>query len=143
MTLTQLAEPRTLDPTTLVNVAASNSLVGNALYGYLLADTGNGQYDYGLAKDLSTSDGGKTWMLQLRDGLTFSDGTPFDAAAVQFNWQRMQAPETLNSNRSVANAIASMSASGQVLTFTLNTPISSYPNSIVNTAMNWIAKPGA
>ncbi|SDH62554.1 peptide/nickel transport system substrate-binding protein, partial [Pseudonocardia oroxyli] len=117
--------------------------MGNSLYGYLLADTGSGQYDYGLAKDLSTSDGGKTWMLQLRDGLTFSDGTPFDAAAVQFNWQRMQAPETLANNRSAASQVASMSASGQVLTFTLNTPISSYPNSIVNTAMNWIAKPGA
>ena len=40
-----------------------------------------GQVEYGLAERLSNSDGGTTWQLELRVGLS-SDGAPFDAAAV-------------------------------------------------------------
>ena len=53
--------------------------MGNALFGTLMIDKPDGSFEYDLAKSLETNDGGTTWKLTLRDGLTFSDGSPLDA----------------------------------------------------------------
>src|SRR3546814_8855669 len=42
-----------------------------------------------LAKSWSWSDDKKSLTLKLRDGVTFHDGTPFNAKAVQFSLQRL------------------------------------------------------
>jgi peptide/nickel transport system substrate-binding protein len=42
----------------------------------------------GLATAWTQSDGGKTWTFTIRDGVKFHDGTPLDAAAVCFNFDR-------------------------------------------------------
>ncbi len=42
----------------------------------------------GLAKSWSVSDDGLTWTLQLEEGVTFHDGTPFNAEAVKWNFDR-------------------------------------------------------
>jgi|GEM_PF-363107 len=36
---------------------------------------------------------GKTWTITLRQGVTFHDGTPFNADAVVYNWQRLLNPD--------------------------------------------------
>src|SRR5690606_6602630 len=41
-----------------------------------------------LATELEVSDDGLQYSLTLREGVTFHDGTPFNAEAVQFNVQR-------------------------------------------------------
>ncbi|MFD6416032.1 ABC transporter substrate-binding protein [Streptomyces sp. NPDC060194] len=41
-----------------------------------------------LATSWKVADDGKTWTFQLRKGVTFQDGTPFDADAVVFNLDR-------------------------------------------------------
>lgn len=41
-----------------------------------------------LATKWESSNGGKTWTFTLRDGAKFSDGTPADAEAVKFNFDR-------------------------------------------------------
>jgi len=60
------------------------------------------RYDYAtqeflpqLAQSFDTTDG-KTWTLKLRNGVTFSDGTPLNADAVVFNWDRIRDPQTLS-----------------------------------------------
>jgi peptide/nickel transport system substrate-binding protein len=60
------------------------------------------RYDYAtqktvpqLAQSFETTDG-KTWTLKLREGVTFSDGTPLNADAVVFNWDRIRDPKTLS-----------------------------------------------
>lgn len=40
------------------------------------------------AESLSTTDG-KVWVLKIRPGITFTDGTSYDAGAVKFNWDRL------------------------------------------------------
>jgi peptide/nickel transport system substrate-binding protein len=65
----------------------------DAVYGFLVYVDGDGSVTGGMAKSLSSTDG-VTWTLKLRDGLKFSDGTPFDAAAVKFNWDRAADPAT-------------------------------------------------
>lgn len=47
-----------------------------------------------LATDWETSEDGLTWTFNLREGVTFHDGTAFDAEAVKFNIERLQAEET-------------------------------------------------
>ena len=42
----------------------------------------------GLAKSWTISDDGMTYTFALREGVKFHDGTPFDAAAVKFNFER-------------------------------------------------------
>lgn len=43
-----------------------------------------------LAASWSVEDGGRTYTFQLRPGVKFSDGTPFDAEAVKVNIERIQ-----------------------------------------------------
>jgi len=42
----------------------------------------------GLATSWTIGNNGKAWKFHLRHGVTFQDGTPFDAAAVKFNFDR-------------------------------------------------------
>ncbi|MFZ6990887.1 ABC transporter substrate-binding protein [Curtobacterium sp. RRHDQ66] len=50
-----------------------------------------------LATKWTTSDDGKTLTFTLRQGVSFTDGTPFDAAAVVRNIQHVQDPTTASS----------------------------------------------
>ena len=47
----------------------------------------------GLATSWEVSDGGLSWTFQLREGVTFHDGTPFNAEAVKFTFDSIQDPE--------------------------------------------------
>ena len=47
-----------------------------------------------MAAGISTPDNGKTWILKMRSNTKFTDGTPYDAAAVQFNFNRYMDPRT-------------------------------------------------
>lgn len=49
-----------------------------------------------MAESFESQDG-QSWTLKLREGVTFTDGTPFDAEAVAFNWARLKDPATLSS----------------------------------------------
>ena len=53
-----------------------------------------------LATTWEQSADGLTWRLTLREGVTFHDGTPFNAEAVKFNFDRIKDPAT----RSVTTA---------------------------------------
>jgi len=44
------------------------------------------------AERWSSSDGGRVWTFDLHPGLVFADGTPLDAAAVKFNFDRWRLP---------------------------------------------------
>jgi peptide/nickel transport system substrate-binding protein len=74
-----------------------------AVYGALLSVNVDGSMDYGFAESLTTEDGGATWTLKLKPDLTFTDGEPYDAAAVKANWDRFADP---------ANALGAISVAG-------------------------------
>jgi peptide/nickel transport system substrate-binding protein len=66
---------------------------------YLRAD---GEFSPGLADSWSVSRDGLTWTFKLKRGVTFHDGTPFNAQAVKFSFDRMVDPETKSRQAGVA-----------------------------------------
>lgn len=59
---------------------------------YLNPDSG--EFVPGLARDWEVSDDGLVYTFYLRQDVTFHDGTPFNAEAVQFNLDRITSPDT-------------------------------------------------
>lgn len=62
-----------------------------------------GDIVYSLATGFEVGPDGRTYILKLREGVTFADGTPFNAEAVKANLQRIQDPA---SRAAYANLIA-------------------------------------
>ncbi|KPM54424.1 ABC transporter substrate-binding protein [Frankia sp. R43] len=139
-----LSEPSSLDPVVSGNNAVIAGVIGNALYGSLMIDDAAGKVVYRMAESFETTDKGASFTLKLRPGLLFSDGTPLDAAAVKFNWDRFRDP----ANRSTYLADGSLIASTEVvddvtLKATMVSPVPSFAGAIINSSLNWIASPDA
>jgi ABC-type transport system substrate-binding protein len=76
-----------------------------------------------LAESWSVSPDNKVWTFNLRKGVQFHDGTPFDAAAVRANLDRLRSSELASPNRSYYAAIEKVEApSAHVLTITTKEP---------------------
>lgn len=81
------------DPSnTLLTPSSTYSSIALPVYDVLLTVDPEGEIAPRLAESI-TSDDQTVWTLTLREGVTFSDGTPFDAAAVVRNFERYQKPE--------------------------------------------------
>src|SRR5699024_4507774 len=94
LTVTSTTDARTFDPAKLqTNAPGSEHSRLAAVYGSLLWRDMSGEIHPGLAEGMTTEDG-QVWTLTLRPELTFTDGTPLDAEAVKFNWDRLADPET-------------------------------------------------
>ena len=84
----QIAEPASLDPH--VSTAANDFRIAVNIYDGLVRNKpGTLEIEPALATDWTISDTGLEYTFNLREGVTFHDGTPFDAEAVKFNFDRM------------------------------------------------------
>ncbi|WIB01128.1 ABC transporter substrate-binding protein [Curtobacterium sp. MCBA15_012] len=90
-----------------------------------------------LARSWTTSDDGTTMTFDLRDDVTFSDGTPFDAAAVVANIEHVQDPATASSTGYLAlQSITKATATDDhTVTLTLSRPDSALLESF---AQPWV-----
>ncbi len=84
----QIAEPKSLDPHAVTAVNDFRILV-NLYDGLVRYKDGTLEVEPSLATSWNISDDGKTYTFKLRDGVKFHDGSPFNAAAVKFNFDRM------------------------------------------------------
>ncbi|WP_322866867.1 ABC transporter substrate-binding protein [Aquicoccus sp. G2-2] len=84
----QIAEPKSLDPAAVTAVNDFRILV-NIYEGLTRYKPGTLEVEPGLAESWTISDDGKVYTFKLRDGVSFHDGTPFNAEAVKFNFDRM------------------------------------------------------
>ncbi|TQF69203.1 ABC transporter substrate-binding protein [Rhodococcus spelaei] len=83
------SEAVTLDPAKTAARGGSGGAEMAAVYDVLMRyDTGTKTYAPQLAKSLQASDDQLLWTLKLREGVTFSDGTPLDAEAVRWSIDR-------------------------------------------------------
>ncbi|MBX6389503.1 MAG: ABC transporter substrate-binding protein [Frankia sp.] len=138
-------EPANLDPATMQNSYAVSGAYGNALYGQLLTtDPETGEIRPGFAESLTTADN-TLYTLRLRDGISFTDGTPLDAEAVKVSWERLKDPKiSLALNVSAAAPVDEMRVVDPLtLEFTLGQPSAHFGQNIVISALNWIVSPTA
>jgi peptide/nickel transport system substrate-binding protein len=149
--------PFGLDPATNTDGSADQDYM-TAVYGQLfeLGQTGNIIPD--LATSYAFSNGAKTITINLRQGVKFSDGTPFNAAAVVWNWERDFGPlavkagiapewviaKSVPANPNSAPAASAIKATGPyTVQVNLLAPDGGFINQLFDTIPMWIASPTA
>src|SRR5207249_579889 len=85
-------DPDTLDPAALTTTTASQ--ITDMMAETLVTIDEKGVVKPLLATKWDQSSDGLSWTFTLRSGIKFSDGTPFNAAAVKFNVDRLLDPRT-------------------------------------------------
>lgn len=93
LTVAVFQNPDSLDPavTGLVSVSQIDSAIFDTLTYHFAGDS---KIYPGLATSWSISPDGKTYTFQLRHGVKFQDGTPFNAQAVKANFDHIVDPAT-------------------------------------------------
>jgi len=85
LTIGQRSEPKTLNPVTATD-AVSREVIGRLMGDLIEINRSSQQTEPALAKSWKMSPDGGTFTLQLRKGIRFSDGYPFDADDVVFSF---------------------------------------------------------
>lgn len=85
LTIGQRSEPKTLNPVTATD-AVSREVIGRLMGDLIEINRSTQQTEPALAKSWNLSPDGRTFTLQLRKGIRFSDGHPFDADDVLFSF---------------------------------------------------------
>jgi peptide/nickel transport system substrate-binding protein len=85
LTIGQRSEPKTLNPVTATD-AVSREVIGRLMADLVHINRSSQQTEPALAKSWKISPDGRTFTLQLRKGIRFSDGHSFDADDVVFSF---------------------------------------------------------
>src|SRR5262249_54884914 len=99
------AEPEGLDPTKYA-FSSSGHTVASAVFDPLATLDDNGNAVPYLATGLEPSDNYTTWTISLPEGVTFHDGTPFDADAVVKNFDAYKKSMITGSPYSIVDSAA-------------------------------------
>jgi peptide/nickel transport system substrate-binding protein len=94
LTVARVKDAVTLDPS-LATDGMSLDVTQEIMKGLVGFKLGTFDVEPAIAQSWQTTPDGRTWTFVLKKGLTFSDGTPIDAAAVKFNfdrWRLMSSP---------------------------------------------------
>lgn len=131
LTIGSLQEPTSYDP------AQANeghlAPVYQSVYDTLIKRQPDGSLAPMLATSWAASDGGKTYTLKLRTGVTFTDGTPFDSAAVKANLEHFKAANgPLASTARSVQSVETPDATTAVLR--LSAPDPALPYALTNAA---------
>lgn len=102
-------EPPSLDPTAEAAAAVDEVVYANVFEG-LTRFASDGSIVPGLAESWEISEDGLTYTFRLHDGVTFHDGTTMDAEDVKFSLERINAEGSLNAQKALYAAIASVEA---------------------------------
>jgi peptide/nickel transport system substrate-binding protein len=132
-----------LDPATDTDGAANMSYM-DSIYGELFELTTGGKETGDLATGYSFTNGGKTVNITLRQGVKFSDGTPFNAAAVVYNWKRDLTATCTCKPTFAQKAPPVITATGPYsVSLTLTYVDAPFINGLQGNVFNWIASPTA
>ncbi len=114
------------------------------IYGTLMKrNTKTAEVIPGLAQSLETTDG-QTWTLKLRPNLKFSDGTPLDADAVIFNFERFKDPANAFPGATAVNQIAKMTrVDASTVEFRLLNPNGSFGITFTEAISGYMGSPTA
>ncbi|OYD61122.1 ABC transporter substrate-binding protein [Rhodococcus sp. OK302] len=135
-----------LDPT--IGTATATVTVGTAIYDHLMIIDKNGDAPRpNLATALEPNVDLTKWTMTLPTGVTFSDGTPFNASAVKFNIDRHIDPTRTSSAAALLSAVDSVDVPDEsTVVFNLAYPQAGFPYMLANdesSTASFIASPTA
>ena len=149
--------PYGLDPATNVDAVPNQDMM-EAIYGQLFMLGPGGKIEPDLATGYSFSPDAKTVTITLRQGVKFTDGTPFNAQAVLYNWNRDFGPLAVKAGIAPRWTVArtdpkdptSAPVKGAIVAtgpYTLvvhqNVPNAAFVNQLFDTIPTWIGSPAA
>ncbi|GAA4371365.1 ABC transporter substrate-binding protein [Paeniglutamicibacter cryotolerans] len=130
------AEPSCLDPHVGGNYP--QALLAGQFLETLYTKDAEGKLVPWLAESADPSADGLSWTLKLRDGITFTDGTALDAAAVKANIEHLQDPETTSSTGYLA--VKKIKSAKVIAPDTLELAMSAPDNALLESfSMPWVA----
>jgi peptide/nickel transport system substrate-binding protein len=116
----------------------------SSIFGQLFAPGPNDTLTPDLALRYTTSADGKTIDIFLRPGVKFTDGTPFNAAAVVYNFDRLLIPSNGCGCYGNIKVIQTVKAVGDLdVRLTLSQPDAPLVSSFLDNSPDWIASPTA
>jgi peptide/nickel transport system substrate-binding protein len=134
------ADNKTVDPAYISDTPSR--LIGRAIYDTLVDVDEQGNIIPVLAEQWETPDP-KTYVLHIKQGLKFTDGTEFDAAAVKFNIDRHLDPKTASKQRGVLLSVDSIEVPDTyTVRFNLKAPYAAFL-SVFFDRVGFIASPTA
>jgi peptide/nickel transport system substrate-binding protein len=139
------AWPTGLDPATNTNGAANQDLM-NSIYGNLFELGAGGTIINDLASSYTFADGGKTLTIDIRPGVKFTDGTPFNAAAVAANIKRDLASPCTCSPKGAGWPLAPtnpITTTATTVSLHYTVPFAPAVHDFIDSNVNWIASPTA
>ena len=127
ITLGMVLEPPNLDPTGGTAAAIDEIVYANVFEG-LTRIAPDGSTVPGLASSWEAEDGGKAYLFHLRPGVTFHDGSAFDAEDVIFSLDRARAPDSTNAQKALFEGIETVEAPDPLtVRVTLKAPDGGFP----------------
>jgi peptide/nickel transport system substrate-binding protein len=127
ITLGMQLEPPSLDPTGEAAAAVDEVLYANVMEG-LTRIASDGSIQPALARAWDVSADGLEYTFLLKDGVTFHDGTTFEAADVVFSLDRARAEDSTNAQKALFAGIESVEAlNDMVVRITLSAPNGNFP----------------
>ncbi|HEX7094487.1 MAG TPA: ABC transporter substrate-binding protein, partial [Acidimicrobiales bacterium] len=133
ITMGTYTEPSGLDPVVAQGGGTSGNSEMAAIYGTLMRyDAETDTYEPYMAESLEPNDDFTEWTLKLRPGVTFTDGTPYNAEAVVFGMKRhTQHGSTLASQVAIIDEYTVVD--DLTVTFKLKGPWPGFPYVLSNT----------
>lgn len=132
----------TLDPATDTN-SSTNPTILNAIYGGLFLQRPGGALEGDLASGYKLTNNGMTADIYLRRGVTFQDGTPFNASAVAYNINRYFEPQYTCICTAVMPISSVTTAGPYTVVLNLKTPYAPIFAEFLGDNPNWIVSPTA
>lgn len=126
-----------------VTAALSEGPAGFALYDSLVTvDPKTLNVIPGTTDSVTTNDA-VVWTVKLRSGIKFTDGTPYDAASVKFNWERIGDPANGSGSLAAAREMQSIDVvDATTLRVTLKNPNGQWPRTIAK-RLPYVESPAA
>ena len=131
-----------LDPAT-DTVEATHEVIMNSIYGELFQPGPNGTFINDLASGYSWANNHKTFIIDIRRGVKFQDGSPFNAAAVAANFNRVLQPQYACLCASSFTLVQSITAVGNTVRVQLSAPYADMVAAISEEAPDWVVDPTA
>jgi peptide/nickel transport system substrate-binding protein len=135
---------RGLDPADMFNLTPSGDANRMAaIYDLLFwMDSATGEVHPQLAESLTVNDAGDEWRMTLREGVEFTDGTPLDAEAVKFNYDRIKDPDTASPLAELLDGVEVSVVGDNEVELVLDEPNLAF-DKVIATNLTHIASPAA